>query len=186
MKNALIISCLIFFSFVLATNAQEVDKEFQVVPMEQVDLVKAKQIINNTCLTCHSAKATMQDRMAPPLEAVKRHYLQVYPEIEDFTKALTAFATNPTEDKALLRGAVRRFGVMPQQGFSEEDILAVATYIYQFELEKPEWFDDHFQQMQKRQNKGQTNQLEEGAREHCERGHCKNGKGKRQGQQQKD
>ncbi len=147
MKKALIISYLILFFFILATCAQKVEDQIPIVPVnfqEEVDLVKAKQIIETVCMECHSATASMEDRLAPPLEAVKRHYLKEYPVLEDFTAAIATFVTDPTEEKALLRGAVRRFDLMPKQAISQEDITAVATYIYQYELDKPEWFEEHY------------------------------------------
>ncbi len=193
MKKAIIISYLILFFFILATCAQKIDNEFQVVPInyqEQVDLVKAKQIIDNTCLKCHSATASMQDRLAPPLEAVKRHYLAEYPVLDDFTHAIATFVSNPTDDKSLLRGAVRRFNVMPAQEFSEEDLVAVATYIYQFDLEKPDWFEDHFNSRRggnshqmNGQGQGQGQRLQND-KENCECGFCtrNDGNGDQNGQ----
>ncbi len=181
MKKALIISYLILFFLILATCAQKADDQIRVIPtsyQEQVDLVKAKQIIDNTCLECHSATASMEDRMAPPLEAVKRHYLKEYPILEDFTGAVTSFVANPTEEKALLRGAVHRFGVMPQQALSQEDILAVATYIYQFELEKPEWFEGHYNEQHGEHGTGECGQGKHGS-ENSECQHCKRGNGER-------
>ncbi len=153
MKKVFMISYLVFFFLILATCAQKVDDQvIEIIPVnfqEQVDLVKAKQIIDNTCLECHSATASMEDRMAPPLEAVKRRYLMEYPVLDDFTTALSSFVTEPTEEKALLHGAVRRFNVMPIQAqeFSQEDLIAVATYIYQFELDRPDWFEEHYREM---------------------------------------
>jgi hypothetical protein len=47
-------------------------------------------------------------------------------------------------------GAVRRFGVMVKQPFSEDDIKLIADYMFDNNLEKPEWFDDHEKEMKKK------------------------------------
>ena len=150
MKKALIISYLILFFFILATCAKKVDDVIQVIPLdstEQIDLVKAKQIIDTGCLVCHSATADEDNRLAPPLEAVKRRYLLVYPKIEEFTEAVVDFVSDPTEENAIMLGSIQKFNLMLPMEYSEEDIEAVATYIYQYELEKPDWFEAHYQEM---------------------------------------
>ena len=43
-------------------------------------------------------------------------------------------------------GAVKRFGVMPKQAFPEETIKQIADYMFEFEIEQPEWFDKHYDQ----------------------------------------
>ena len=159
MKKAFIISYLILFFFILATCAQKVDDQVQVHPInsqEQVDLLKAKQVIESTrievdasnkLLSCHSATASIENRLAPPLEAVKRRYLMAYPDFEEFTSKIADYAAEPREDKAIMFGAVERFDLMTPIPYSEEDLVAIATYIYQFDLERPEWFDEHYQEM---------------------------------------
>ena len=57
------------------------------------------------------------------------------------------FLIEPSEEKAIMFGAVERFDVMLPMAYSESDLNAVATYIYQFELEQPDWFEEHYQEM---------------------------------------
>jgi cytochrome c553 len=150
MKKAFIISYLILFFFILATCAQKVEDQVQILPVNaqvQVDLVKAKQMIESACISCHSATASMENRLAPPLEAVKRRYLRAYPDIEEFTTQVAAYVAEPTEEKALMHGAVERFNLMTPIPYPEEDLVAIATYIYQFELDKLDWFEVHYQEM---------------------------------------
>lgn len=99
------------------------------------------------CHSCHApASLSHDDIIAPPLLAVKRRYLVSYPEKQAFVKAVSSFALAPEENAALMRGAVRRFGVMPKAPFTEAQLRAVAEYIYENELPQPDWFDEHFQQ----------------------------------------
>ncbi|VAW24755.1 hypothetical protein MNBD_BACTEROID04-1511, partial [hydrothermal vent metagenome] len=66
---------------------------------------------------------------------------------EDFVKAVVAWASDPKEDKALMRGAVNQFKVMPKQLFKKEDLTKIAEYIYDNEIEQPAWFKSHFSTM---------------------------------------
>lgn len=161
LKKYFMLAYLILFFLILATCAKELETktetEIPVSEIEQLDLVKAKQLLETACVSCHSATASEDSRLAPPLEAVKRRYLRSYPNIEDFTPEMAAFITQPTEEKALMYGAVNRFDIMPPIPFPEEDLIAIATYMYQFELELPDWFEEHYQEMHGNKGKGQGN-----------------------------
>ena len=149
-----------FFFLIVASCCENIETEpvpVITVSQEQIDLVKAKKIVEETCQVCHSATATMDDRLAPPLEAVKRRYLMTYPKIEDFTANLAAYVAQPTKEKALMKGAVDKFNLMTPLPLPEEDLKAVATYIYQFDLDKPEWFDAHYQEMHGKKGMGNGN-----------------------------
>ncbi len=111
------------------------------------DLDKAEQLLNTTCYVCHSPTAGENARIAPPMEAIKRRYQMAYSSEENFVEAITSFTVDPSEEASLMRGAVDKFGVMPVQNFKEEDMRAVAKYIYQNDLPQPEWFEGHFKQM---------------------------------------
>lgn len=144
----LFLPILLFLMVSSCTKYEPEENKVEVSSLEQTpDYDKAKQILTTTCYTCHSPTAGEQGRLAPPMEAVKRRYKMAYSTEKEFIEAITSFAVTPTEDASLMRGAVDRFGVMPLQNFKEEDIRAVATYIYQNELPQPEWFEDHFNQM---------------------------------------
>ena len=53
---------------------------------------------------------------------------------------------NPTKENAIMYGAVERFGLMPKQAFPEETIQQIADYMFESEIEKPAWFDEHYNQ----------------------------------------
>ena len=46
-------------------------------------------------------------------------------------------------------GAVNQFKTMPKQDFKKKKKKKIAAYIYDNEIETPEWFEDHFQQNHK-------------------------------------
>ncbi len=110
------------------------------------DQNEAYKKMKTLCYSCHSPTAEMDMRMAPPMVAVKMHYTKKYDNQADFAEAIWKFMQAPDENKALMKGAVRKFGVMPYLPYKEEDIRAIAAYMYNNELEKPEWFDQHYKE----------------------------------------
>ena len=65
---------------------------------------------------------------------------------QDFIEAIVNWAKNPKEENALMFGAVQQFKVMPKQKFYEDDLEKIAAYIYDNEIEQPEWFASHFKE----------------------------------------
>lgn len=105
-----------------------------------------KALLDSKCAVCHSPTATMDNRLAPPMQAVKMHYLGSETSKEDFKSAIWEFVKEPTLEKSQMPGAVRKFNLMPKQAFSEEDIRLIADYMFDNELNQPEWFKDHQKQ----------------------------------------
>lgn len=115
-----------------------------------------KELLETNCYACHSPSADHDNRLAPPMAAVKMHYINTSTTKEEFTEEMQDWIKNPTESKAKMRGAVRRFGLMPKAFYSEETIEKIADYIYDHEIEQPAWFESHRnekQGMQKGQNR---------------------------------
>lgn len=105
------------------------------------------KLFQQNCYACHSVTTKSHDEIiAPPMAAVKRRYMKEYDSEDDFVKAVVAYASDPKTENALMIGAVDKFKVMPKQAFTKEDLTKIAAYIYDNEIETPEWFEDHFQQ----------------------------------------
>jgi hypothetical protein len=108
------------------------------------------KLFQQNCYACHSVITKSHDEIiAPPMVAVKRRYMKEYDSKEDFVKAVVAYAIDPKAENALMIGAVNKFKAMPKQEFKADDLTKIATYIYDNEIETPEWFEDHFQQNHK-------------------------------------
>lgn len=103
-----------------------------------------KKLMETNCYVCHSPSASHDNRIAPPMIAVKKHYLKEGMSKEEFISDMQYWIQNPTEENAKMYGAVRRFGVMPKQIFPEETIRQISDYMYNNDIEQPEWFEDHF------------------------------------------
>ncbi|MCK5400925.1 MAG: c-type cytochrome [Flavobacteriaceae bacterium] len=105
-------------------------------------------LMKNNCYVCHNPNAKSHDSIiAPPFAAVKRRYSMQYNNKEEFVDAVIDWALNPNEDKALMRGAVREFKVMPKLFLEKNELEKIATYLYENEVEQPEWFAAHFNEM---------------------------------------
>lgn len=104
-----------------------------------------KRLMETHCYVCHSPTTDQQTRIAPPLVAIKVHYINEDTSKEDFVAQVSAFVNGPTAEKAKLRGAVRKFGVMPYMPYPEKDIAQIAEYMYGYQIEEPEWFKEHWE-----------------------------------------
>ena len=106
-----------------------------------------KALMETNCYVCHSPKGSHDNRLAPPLEAVKMHYMSEDISKEQFIADIESWVKDPKADNARMFGAVRRFGVMAKTPFPEQSVKLIADYMYSNDLDKPEWFDDHIKEM---------------------------------------
>lgn len=105
-----------------------------------------KKIMETECYICHDFTTPEESRIAPPMISIKTRYIGANTSKEEFVAQLWDFVNDPTEEKAIMFGAVNKFGVMPYQAFSEEKIRLVAEFMYDYEVDEPEWFKEHYQQ----------------------------------------
>lgn len=147
----------ILFLLQLLVNSPEVpakDLEFTISPIDiREELISDEGLVllQKHCYACHNPKSKSQDEIiAPPLWGMKKHYLEAYSEKADFEKAMMEFIQNPTEEKALMKGPIKRFGLMPKPAVSSEDLQKIVSYIYANEIENPEW---HIEKDNQKKNK---------------------------------
>ncbi len=149
-KNFIPMKYIILFVVVLSWSCKS-DKEskpeyktFQSESStEKIDSNKAYELMKTLCFTCHNPKTKHDSRIAPPMISIKMHYLEDKTTQEEFVNSIWEFVKKPEKSKSKMKGAIKRFGLMPYQVYNKEDIEAIASYIYNYKLEKPEWFDNH-------------------------------------------
>jgi rhodanese-related sulfurtransferase/mono/diheme cytochrome c family protein len=153
---------VLFFSACTSSTQEENTQE--VVTTDPAILSKGFQLLEKNCFSCHSPDASMEHRLAPPMIAVKKHYIKKRTSKAEFTNDLLAFLQNPSKASSKMPGAVKRFGLMPKMEFSEEDLTAIAHYIYDTELEAPDWFEKHYQEEKKKHlaNTSELSPVEQG------------------------
>ncbi len=143
LPTILTVSTLIWFA--ACSNDSSKNASTDNTSVTEADLAKGFQLLETNCFSCHSPNATMDNRIAPPMFGVKTHYVGDGVSREKFVADIVAYINNPTEENSKMPGAVKRFGLMPKMSFSEEQITAIANYLYVTELEKPGWFDAHYE-----------------------------------------
>ena len=115
MKKILILAVA---SVAMVSQAQAADKSF----------AEGKKLFHDNCLVCHNAE--LEPAQAPPMFVVQMKYNMATKGKASFVQRITAFATHPSKDKAILKEPVEVLGLMPDMGFAEEDVRKIAAYIH--------------------------------------------------------
>lgn len=110
--------------------------------------IDASSLISTVCYACHNPKVGSHDEMlAPPLVGIKQNYLNATDDRLDFLERMLAFVSSPNEENALMKGPIKRFGLMPKTALSDQELKAIVGFIYDSELPEPAWFAEHEQEM---------------------------------------
>lgn len=143
----------IFTLLLILNNSEQTKPENSLSILESYQEPKGLMLLKKHCYQCHNPNTTSHDEiLAPPLFGIKSHYKKAYPESDQFIETMVDFVKNPLEEKALMKGPIKRFGVMKNPVVSKEDIQIIVEYIEANDLEKPVWFE---QQHKKSGNQGQ-------------------------------
>lgn len=147
MKNkiSLVLIVLVLF-WNCKDNSKEINPYTKVTTIKKEEQHPGKKLLEANCYVCHSPSASEEDRIAPPMIAIKKHYLTEGVTKKEFIKSIQDFMKNPNVEDAKMYGAVKRFGVMPKANYPEATITQIADYIYDNEIEQPDWFEDHYNQ----------------------------------------
>ena len=124
----------------------------EITPTMKLEIAEGFELYESNCISCHSPNASMDNRLAPPMIAVKKHYWEEDMTLEVFTKDIATFLNSPSTDNSKMPGAVRRFNLMPKMNFTNDQISKIASYIFYTEIEKPDWFDEHFKEEHGKKN----------------------------------
>lgn len=100
------------------------------------------------CYICHNPNTKSHDEIiAPPLAGIKIKYKAATESRSDFISKMSSFVSNPTKEEAMMKGPVRRFGLMPKPNLTKEEITSIVIYIHDNKIEEPAWFEEHHQEM---------------------------------------
>lgn len=155
MKNFILL--ILLSVFVLSCNNSKKNEYSAFQKQFEAKKHPGKKLMETNCYVCHSPSASHEDRIAPPMIAIKKHYINDDTTKEQFIEAMQAWIKNPNQDDAKMYGAVRRFGVMPKTPYPEETIKQISDFMFDYDIEQPEWFEDHFNEekgKRKRQGMG--------------------------------
>lgn len=104
--------------------------------VEASPYAEGKSLADKYCVACHAASGGSM-RVAPPLFAVRKHYINAFDDEADFIDAMVDFIRHPDTSKSLMPKAVKSFGLMPGLSYSEEKLRAIAEYLYHEEPPAP-------------------------------------------------
>ena len=119
------------FSLILVScsdSSKEVDSNDKVVQLN------GKELMENNCYSCHNTQGT-DNMLAPPMHRVKDHYWDDETSKEEFVTAIVEWCENPTEENSMMPGARRKFGLMPKQNFDSKEVEAIASYLFEMDIE---------------------------------------------------
>lgn len=143
MKKLLLLILVIGFASCKESKKPE-KKAIETLVENEVSLSKqthpGKKIMETECYICHNPKASEATMIAPPMIAIKKHYLNENTSKKEFTEALILWLDDPEAPSKMLE-AQQRFGKMPYLPYKEETITKIADYLYDYEIEKPEWYN---------------------------------------------
>ncbi|MDC9722499.1 MAG: hypothetical protein PSN34_06960 [Urechidicola sp.] len=72
-----------------------------------------------------------RDQMiAPPFLRVQEHYKPTYPKKDDFIVAVMDIINNPSVDKTLMPGAVKKFNLMPKIVYDQDELRLIVETLY--------------------------------------------------------
>lgn len=100
---------------------------------------KGLELMTQKCLFCHFQKpdpAKMDQMIAPPMLRVQEHYKPAYPNKEDFVAAIIDYLNDPSEDKTLMPGAVKKFKLMPKLFYPEEELQLIVAAFYDMDFDE--------------------------------------------------
>ncbi len=110
------------------------------------DVISGEKLYHTYCSSCHGVNVGGMDfskRIAPPIAAVRMHYKSYYPDEPSFIQAVSNWVADQNPEKSLMRGAIRRFNIMPPVAISKQDASKIAAHIYSDNIETPEGFQEH-------------------------------------------
>lgn len=102
------------------------------------------ELFETLCMTCHVTEGP--PTIAPPVFGVINHVKSAYPSRDEFVQRIVRWVNKPNAQDALMPGAVRKFGLMPDLSYSEYDVRLIAEYLYDGKTELPEWYIEHYKQ----------------------------------------
>lgn len=100
-----------------------------------------KLILEQECYICHNPKASQESMIAPPMIAVKMHYIGENTSKRQFTEDLIKWVNDP-EQKSKMPEYLIEFGSMPYIPYPDDAIAQIAEYIYDYDIEQPDWYDE--------------------------------------------
>lgn len=126
-------------------QAGKTPSESKIGIAESASALPGRQAFEQICMACHKYERQLP-MLAPPVFAVKDHYIRMYSTEQDFVNAIVTFASKPDAKKSLMPGAIAKFNLMPPLPLPREQLESIASFIFRADLTKPDWYDAHYKE----------------------------------------
>ncbi|MEN8168935.1 MAG: c-type cytochrome [Pseudomonadota bacterium] len=104
-----------------------------------------KKVLEQVCMTCHVVDGQGGgQRAAPPMYAVWHHYRQAHTDKESFVAAVSSWLQQPQKEKSVMKGAVKKFGLMDKLEIDAVQAQSVAEHLYERSFNLPESYLAHY------------------------------------------
>ena len=123
------------------TPAQTEDEAKELLAM------RGEKMLSTYCYQCHDPKAEEANILAPPMIAVKNHYINENVSREDFVADLVLWMAKPRVENSKMPDAIEKWGLMNHQIYPDSVIIGIGQYMYDNEIEQPEWYQKHHEEM---------------------------------------
>jgi len=113
------------------SESVEVDETTEVATSgaTEAQLAVGRQVYDDVCSECHSLQPPPD--LAPPLTHIARRLRTELEERPAFIEHVVSHIPDPTEERSLLPAhAIERFGLMPAQALSAEQLDGVAAWLW--------------------------------------------------------
>ncbi|NOQ73386.1 MAG: hypothetical protein GQ574_15375 [Crocinitomix sp.] len=94
-------------------------------------------LMEQNCFACHFKTpdpAKKSEMIAPPMLRVQEHYKPVYPDKTEFVAAVMDMVNDPTEEKSLMPGALRKFNLMPKAAYDQSELKLIAEALFDMDF----------------------------------------------------
>ena len=118
-------------------NKQTKTEDVTAIAQSDIKNTEGYKLMESKCYICHFENpdpAKMDQMIAPPMLRVKEHYLPNYQNKEDFIAAIMNIVNNPSEEKTLMPGAIKKFNLMPKLNYNQDELKLIAETIYDYDF----------------------------------------------------
>ncbi len=142
--GVLILLGSIFIWFVSCGDSEPQDTATEKGNQKAKNLMGGMGLLEQHCFSCHSPNPEEKNRIAPTMKEVKMAYLQKRETDETRIATMVDFLENPKKENALMNEEVEEYGLMAKMEIGESEYREMVTYIFESEMEKPEWYAKYY------------------------------------------
>lgn len=149
--RALVFLTVLTFVFSCKQEKKAAEMEDTPVQTEEVQAeelaIQGEKLLSTYCYQCHDPKSSEENILAPPMVAVKNHYITEETTREDFVADLLIWMNEPKVENSKMPDAIEKYELMTHQIYPDSVIIGIARYLYDNEVEAPEWYQKHHEEM---------------------------------------